>query len=51
MPSDGMLRRVALVRIGDSEECIASTIRVKRIIIHLSLVMETILFSETSIFT
>jgi hypothetical protein len=31
MPSSGMLRRVALVRTEDSEECNASFLRVARI--------------------
>jgi hypothetical protein len=57
MPSSGMLRRVALVRIDVSEEFSASTIRVTRIgelptsPILVTLIMEALRSSETSVLT
>jgi hypothetical protein len=66
MPSSGTLRRVALVRSNVSEECIASMIRVflrsvlrslvtayvvPRYKIHVTLMMEAIRSSKTSVLT
>jgi hypothetical protein len=67
MVSSGMLRHVALVRTDISEKLIASLIRVRRIIdlgttldvtsvvpsspILLTLIMEAISYSETSVLT
>jgi hypothetical protein len=61
MPSSGMLRRVAVVRIEVSEERMASIVRMTRIgelgttlavsSNRSTLMMEAILFSETSVLT
>jgi hypothetical protein len=51
MPSSGMLGIVALVRTDVSKGCIASIITVTSLSILITLMMEAIRYSETSILT